>query len=114
MKEGIAELFGNQTLLPPTLTILFTNFATSLVIGVLIFYAVDGLGSSPQEVGWMFSVSAFGGIAGAKGLKMLRKKWKRGAIFHAMLSSISFIWRFARNLPPIICWDASQALLRCS
>ncbi|MCE5172672.1 MFS transporter [Paenibacillus profundus] len=85
MKEGIAELFGNQTLLPPTLTILFTNFATSLVIGVLVFYAVDGLGSSPQEVGWMFSVSAFGGIAGAKGLKMLRKKWKRGAIFHAML-----------------------------
>ncbi|WP_268627484.1 MFS transporter [Paenibacillus alvei] len=85
MKEGMAELFMNQALLPPTLTILFSNLATSLVIGVLVFYAVDVLGSSPQEVGWMLSVSAFGGIAGAKGLKVLCQKWTRGAIFHAML-----------------------------
>lgn len=85
MKEGMSELFGNKTLLPPTITILFTNLATSFVIGVLVFYTVDQLGATSKEVGWMFSISAFGGIAGAKGQKLLRKKWTRGAIFHAML-----------------------------
>ncbi|MDG0876268.1 MFS transporter [Paenibacillus thiaminolyticus] len=85
MKEGMRELFGNQTLLPPTIAILFTNLATSLVIGVLVFYTVDQLGATSKEVGWMFSISAFGGIAGAQGQKLLRKKWTRGAIFHAML-----------------------------
>ena len=85
MKEGMRGLFGNQTLLPPTIAILFTNLATSLVIGVLVFYTVDQLGAASKEVGWMFSISAFGGIAGAQGQKLLRKKWTRGAIFHAML-----------------------------
>ncbi|MFL1673665.1 MFS transporter [Paenibacillus thiaminolyticus] len=85
MKEGMSELFGNKTLLPPTITILFTNLATSFVIGVLVFYTVDQLGATSKEVGWMFSISAFGGIAGAKGQKLLRKKWTRGVIFHAML-----------------------------
>ncbi|UHA73412.1 MFS transporter [Paenibacillus sp. 481] len=85
MKEGVSELFGNKTLLTPTLAILFINFATSLVIGVLIFYVVDQLGATSKEVGWMFSISAIGGIAGAKGIKLLRKKWTRGAIFYAML-----------------------------
>lgn len=85
MKKGMSELFGNKTLLPPTITILFTNLATSLVIGVLVFYTVDQLGATPKEVGWMFSISASGGIAGAQGLKLLRSKWTRGAIFHAML-----------------------------
>ncbi|CAH8244100.1 MFS transporter [Paenibacillus melissococcoides] len=61
MKKGMSELFGNKTLLPPTITILFTNLATSLVIGVLVFYTVDQLGATPKEVGWMFSISAFGG-----------------------------------------------------
>lgn len=91
MKEGIIELFGNKTLLPPTLTILFTNLATSLVIGVLVFYVVDQMGATSKEVGWMFSISAFGGIAGAQGQKLLRKKWTRGAIFHAMLCVDAFV-----------------------
>ncbi|MGE7624903.1 MFS transporter [Viridibacillus sp. NPDC096237] len=86
MKEGIVELFGNKQLLSPTLTILFINFATSLVIGVLVFYVVDELGASTSEVGWMYSISAIGGIIGAKAIQPLRNKWRRGQIFVTMLA----------------------------
>lgn len=86
MKEGIVELFGNKQLLSPTLTILFINFATSLVIGVLVFYVVDELGATTSEVGWMYSISAIGGIIGAKAIQPLRNKWRRGQIFVTMLA----------------------------
>lgn len=86
MKEGVVELFGNKQLLSPTLTILFINFATSLVIGVLVFYVVDELGATTSEVGWMYSISAIGGIIGAKAIQPLRNKWRRGQIFVTMLA----------------------------
>ncbi|RJG18867.1 hypothetical protein DQX05_26815 [Paenibacillus thiaminolyticus] len=39
------------------------------------------------EGGWLdvLHLGIWGGIAGAQGQKLLRKKWTRGAIFHAML-----------------------------
>src|SRR5699024_4251223 len=81
MKEGIDELLQNKTLLTPTITILFINFASSLVIGVLIFYATDSLGATESEVGLMFSISAIGGLVGASIISQIRKKFGRGNIF---------------------------------
>jgi MFS family permease len=81
IKEGINELFGNKTLLTPTLAILFVNFAASLVIGVLIFYIKDDLGATSTEVGLVFSISAVGGLIGASIVSKLRKRYGRGNIY---------------------------------
>lgn len=100
MKEGFVELFGNKTLLPPTLVIIFLNFASSLIIGIITFYAIDKLNASTKEVAWMFSISAIGGLIGAKCLNQLRKKWARGTIFIGMLRLdmiILFMFFFAQE-----------------
>ncbi|MDQ0268504.1 MFS transporter [Cytobacillus purgationiresistens] len=81
MKEGIDELFQNKILLIPTITVLWVNFASSLIIGILIFYVVDQLGSSETEVGLMYSISAIGGLIGASIVGRLRKKFGRGEIY---------------------------------
>ncbi|QTD42549.1 MFS transporter [Sporosarcina sp. Te-1] len=81
MKEGIDELLHNQTLLTPTVTVLFSNFASSLVIGVLVFFATDELGANSEEVGFMFTISAIGGIIGASVVGKLRKRYGRGTIY---------------------------------
>ncbi|GIO25568.1 MFS transporter [Ornithinibacillus bavariensis] len=81
MKEGIDELIQNKILLTPTITVLFINFAASLVIGVLIFYVTDQLGATEDEVGLMFSISAIGGLLGASVVSSIRKKWGRGNIY---------------------------------
>lgn len=90
MKEGMIELFGNKQLLHPTMAILFINFATSLIIGVLVFYTIDILGETTEQLGLMYSIAAFGGIIGARVIKHLRVKWNRGKIFIGMLA-IDFI-----------------------
>lgn len=81
MKEGIDELFHNKILLTPTITVLFLNFASSLVIGVLVFYVTDQLGATEDQVGLMFSISAIGGLLGASIVSHVRKKWGRGNIY---------------------------------
>lgn len=81
MKEGIAELFSNRLLLVPTLVILIMNLASSLTIGVTMFFAVDLLGASEKEVGFMLSMGAIGGLVGSALISRMRKKWTRGQIF---------------------------------
>jgi Na+/melibiose symporter-like transporter len=81
LREGIDELFRNKTLLTPTLTILFVNFAASLVIGVLVFYVKDQLGATSSEVGLIYTISAVGGIIGASLISRIRKRFGRGNIY---------------------------------
>lgn len=81
IKEGVDELFRNKTLLTPTITVLFMNFASSLVIGVLVFYVTDQLGATAQQVGLMYTISAIGGIVGAAVVSHIRKKFGRGNIY---------------------------------
>lgn len=81
MKEGIDELFSNKTLLTPTITVLFSNFASSLVIGVLIFFATDQIGANSKQVGFMFTLSAIGGLIGASVISSIRKRFGRGVIY---------------------------------
>ncbi|MDI7742680.1 MFS transporter [Lysinibacillus fusiformis] len=81
MKEGIAALTGNRSLLLQTWTIFFTNFASSLVIGVLTFYVLDQLHFTKEQLGLMLTVSAVGGIVGAKMIHPLRKRYTRGQIY---------------------------------
>lgn len=79
--EGLKELFGNQQLFIPTIAILFINLATSLIIGVLVFYVIDVLEETKEQLGLMYSIAAVGGLVGAQLIKPLRKKWNRGTIF---------------------------------
>lgn len=81
MKEGFVELVGNKILFYPTISILFANLATSFILGVLVFYVVDVLGQTKEQLGFMYSIAAIGGLIGAKLLQPLRKKWTRGKIF---------------------------------
>ncbi|PAE29492.1 hypothetical protein CHI07_08930 [Paenibacillus sp. 7884-2] len=81
MKEGIDELFRNKTLLTPTITVLFINFASSLVIGVLIFYVTDKLGATEAQIGLMFTISAVGGLLGAAVVSKIRARFGRGNIY---------------------------------
>lgn len=98
MKEGIHELFGNKLLLTPTISILFVNLATSLIIGVLVFYVVDILGETKEQLGLMYSIGALGGLVGARLIKPLRKRWTRGAIYiglHAIDAFVLVLFFFA-------------------
>jgi MFS family permease len=81
MKEGLDELFKNKTLLTPTLTILLTNFSSSLLIGVLMFYATDHLGLKEKQIGIMYSLGAIGGLVGSLVINKLRKKFGRGNVY---------------------------------
>ncbi|MDQ0174728.1 MFS transporter [Bacillus chungangensis] len=81
MKEGLIELFGNKTLLVPTIVILMLNFFSSLVLGVLIFFAADYLGANEKQIGFMLSMSAVGGLVGSLLIPYLRKHFPRGKIF---------------------------------
>ena len=81
MKEGLVELFGNKTLLVPTIVILMLNFFSSLVLGVLIFFAADYLGANEKQIGFMLSLSAVGGLVGSLLIPHLRKHFPRGKIF---------------------------------
>lgn len=81
MIEGIEELLRNKLLLTPTITVVFMNFASSLVIGVLVFFVKDQLGATASQIGFMFSISAVGGFIGALVVSRIRKKLGRGNIF---------------------------------
>ncbi|MBD7937288.1 MFS transporter [Cytobacillus sp. Sa5YUA1] len=81
MKEGIVALIGNKSLLLQTWTIFFSNFASSLIIGVLTFYSLDQLHFTKEELGMMLTISAIGGIIGAKIIRPLQKRYTRGQIY---------------------------------
>lgn len=80
-KEGWSELVLNKTLLPPTIAILFMNFASSLILGVYMFYAIDQLGTSESQVGILLSIGSIGGLVGAFFAPKIRKKIPRGRLF---------------------------------
>ncbi|MEG0472631.1 MAG: MFS transporter [Solibacillus sp.] len=96
LKEGVTSLFGNRAIFIPTWTIFLSNFASSLCIGVLTFYALDILEFTKEQLGLMFALSAFGGIVGAKVIKPLRAKWRRGAIYTyvPLLDMLAFLLFF--------------------
>ena len=81
MKEGIYALVENKTLFTPTVTILISNFASSLCIGVQAFYVLDVLANTEEQLGMMYTISAIGGIFAAKTILPLRKKFRRGQIY---------------------------------
>lgn len=81
IQEGIKALFHNKLLLTPTITVVFMNFASSLVIGVLVFFVKDQLGATASQIGFMFSISAVGGFIGALAISYIRKKLGRGNIY---------------------------------
>ncbi|HEY4552247.1 MAG TPA: MFS transporter [Bacillaceae bacterium] len=85
MKEGIDELLQNKILLTPTITVLFVNFASSLVIGVLVFYVKDKLGSTSAQIGLMYTISAAGGLLAATVVSQIRKRYGRGMIYTCCL-----------------------------
>ncbi|MDQ0256322.1 MFS family permease [Evansella vedderi] len=81
LKEGIKELFGNKLLLTPTIAILFVNLASSMVIGVLLFFAVDIIGATESQIGLMLSFGALGGLLGALAVKKILNYIPRGKLF---------------------------------
>lgn len=85
MKEGIRELAGNKQLFTPTITILISNFASSLIIGVMTFYVLDILGNTKEQLGLMYTIAAIGGIFGAKVMKPLRSRFRRGQIYCSLV-----------------------------
>ncbi|MBD8036080.1 MFS transporter [Solibacillus sp. A46] len=91
LKEGYDELIRNKSLFIQTWTIFFSNFASSLIIGVLTFYALDTLHFSKEELGFMLTLSAFGGILGAKIIRPLRNKYRRGQIYTYSMAVEVFI-----------------------
>lgn len=95
MKEGLIELFENKSLLLQTWTIFFSNFASSLIIGVLTFYSLDQLNFTKEELGLMFTISALGGIIGAKIIRPLRKRYTRGQIYtNSMFFEVCILFLF--------------------
>ncbi|GAA0350789.1 MFS transporter [Bacillus horti] len=93
MKEGIDSLLSNKILLTPTIAVLFNNFSASLVTGVLIFYAADILDTTKQQIGFMFSMGAVGGLVGSICIPFLRRKFGRGKLYVSciFLEAISYL-----------------------
>ncbi|MUG67802.1 MFS transporter [Paenibacillus campinasensis] len=81
MKEGIDALLDNKVLLTPTLAVLFNNFSASLTSGVLMFFAVDVLHATDQQVGLMIGMGAAGGMVGSVCIPWLRKRYGRGRLY---------------------------------
>ncbi|UAC49552.1 MFS transporter [Bacillus aquiflavi] len=81
IKEGLFELFGNKTLLIPTIVILIINFSASLIIGINIFYATEYLGASERQIGYILSISAVGGLISSLIVPKITKTIARGKIF---------------------------------
>jgi MFS family permease len=89
LKEGVVALVGNRPLLLQTWTIFFSNFASSLIIGVLTFYALDQLHFTKEQLGLMLTISAAGGILGSKIIHPLRNRFTRGQIYtYSMLADV--------------------------
>ncbi len=91
MKEGVRELVGNKQLFTPTITILISNFSSSLIIGVMTFYVIDILGNTNEQLGLMYTISAIGGIFGAKLMNPLRNRFRRGQIYCSLVLIEAFI-----------------------
>ena len=81
MKEGINTLVKNRILLIPTIVILLKNLANSLIIGVLIFYLIDTLKASDQQIGYIYSLGGIGGIIGSMVITQAKRKLGRGKLF---------------------------------
>ncbi|WP_316572100.1 MFS transporter [Neobacillus sp. YIM B06451] len=80
MKEGWDELIQNKLLLAPTIIILLLNFINGLG-NIVVFYAVDLLHATEEQVGFMLSIGAVGGLLGALVMPHLKKRFRRGQLF---------------------------------
>jgi MFS family permease len=80
MKEGWEELVQNKLLLAPTIIILLLNFISGLG-NIIVFYAVDLLHATEEQVGYMLSFGAVGGLVGSLAVPRLKKRFPRGKMF---------------------------------
>lgn len=80
MKEGWDELTQNKLLLAPTIIILLLNFISGLG-NIIVFYAVDLLHATEEDVGFMLSLGAVGGLLGSLVVPHLKKRFRRGQLF---------------------------------
>ncbi|PAE92332.1 hypothetical protein CHH70_15420 [Shouchella clausii] len=80
-KEGFHELFNNSLLKVTTVVIFFQNFGFSLMMGVLVFFAVDQLQATEAQVGLYISIGAAGGLVGVLIVKKLATLLPRGKIY---------------------------------
>ncbi|WP_277376212.1 MFS transporter [Paenibacillus polymyxa] len=80
-KEGILILYEEKNIFTPTIVILTKNFANSLIIGIIIFYASNILGANEKQVGLIYSIAAIGGLISSLLIPKIRKKLPRGKIF---------------------------------
>ncbi len=69
------------------------NFASSLILGVYMFYAIDQLGTSESQVGILLSIGSIGGLVGAFFAPKILKKIPRGRLFSycILIDSIGMI-----------------------
>ncbi|MGN7284236.1 MFS transporter [Shouchella rhizosphaerae] len=79
LKKG--ELFNNSLLKVTTVVIFFQNFGFSLMMGVLVFFAVDQLQATEAQVGLYISIGAAGGLVGVLIVKKLATLLPRGKIY---------------------------------
>jgi MFS family permease len=80
MTEGWDELVQNKLLLAPTIIILLLNFISGLG-NIIVFYAVDLLHATEEQVGYMLSLGAVGGLLGSLAVPRLKKRFPRGKMF---------------------------------
>ncbi|MED4130572.1 MFS transporter [Shouchella miscanthi] len=80
-KEGFHEIFHNPLLRVTTYVIFFQNFGFSLTIGILLFFAVDYLQATPQQIGAYLSIGGIGGLLGLFAVKRLVDRFPRGKVY---------------------------------
>lgn len=85
LNEGWKELRNNTALWNVTIMILFTNFATAIVSGTLVYYSLIYVGVTEVELGFAITGSTVGGALGAWSIKYFRKKFNTGKVFHLAL-----------------------------
>ncbi|WP_229717251.1 MFS transporter [Paenibacillus aceti] len=89
LKEGFYVLYSEKYIMTPTIAILIKNFANSLIIGIILFYAANGLGANEKQIGLIFSIAALGGLISSLVTPRLRKFLPRGKIFlHSILIDV--------------------------
>ena len=90
MLRGIAEGFrwfrGSQVIQMLALQAATGNFGFGLVTAVLMYYLRDTLGLSAELTGLNYAMLGAGGIVGSVTIVPLARRYRRGALYPAMLS----------------------------
>jgi MFS family permease len=80
-KEGLITLFQNKALLVPTIVVLVKNLSNSLIIGILVFYLVNDLNTTEQQIGYIYSIGGIGGLIGSLVITRGKKVFGHDKIF---------------------------------